>query len=170
VIGEIFQRFLNNGVRNTKGLASWLISPQVEGSPRRFPRLKIRITAEDLYEITRAWWVMSPANAQRVERVLAVAGGVVREVYRPTRWLPSPVEGLRLREVASRKLPEIIALIERSELVRGWLECAARCECPDLDDCPLFEDPPLKPLDDSNRGHRQQLARGRTGHREHRIR
>ncbi len=44
VIGEIFQRFLNNGVRNTKGLASWLISPQVEGSPRRFLRLKIRIT------------------------------------------------------------------------------------------------------------------------------
>ncbi len=156
VIGEIFQRFLNNGVRNTKGLASWLISPQVEGSPRRFPRLKIRITAEDLYEISRAWW--------------GGGGRVVREVYRPTRWLPSPVEGLRLREVASRKLPEIIALIERSELVRGWLECAARCECPDLDDCPLFEDPPLKPLDDSNRGHRQQLARGRTGHREHRIR
>jgi hypothetical protein len=55
------------------------------------------ISAEDLYEITRAWWVMSPVNAQRVERVLAVAGGVVREVYRPTRWLPSPVEGLENR-------------------------------------------------------------------------
>lgn len=40
------------------------------------------ISAEELYEITRAWWVMSPANAQRVARVLAVAGGVVREVYR----------------------------------------------------------------------------------------
>ena len=56
-----------------------------------------RISAEDLYEITRAWWVMSPANAQRVAGVLAVAGGVVREVYRPTRWLPSPVEGLENR-------------------------------------------------------------------------
>jgi len=55
------------------------------------------ISAEDLYEITRAWWVISPANAQRVERVLAVAGGVVREVYRPTRWLPSPIEGLENR-------------------------------------------------------------------------
>jgi hypothetical protein len=55
------------------------------------------ISAEELYEITRAWWVMSPANAQRVERVLAVAGGVVREVYRPTEWLPSPVEGLENR-------------------------------------------------------------------------
>jgi hypothetical protein len=55
------------------------------------------ISAEDLYEITRAWWVMSPASAQRVERVLAVAGGVVREAYRPTQWLPSPVEGLENR-------------------------------------------------------------------------
>jgi len=67
----------------------------------------------------------------------------------------------RLREVANRKLPELIALIERSELVRGWLECAARCECPDLDQCPLFEDPPLKPLDDSNRGHRPPTRQGR---------
>jgi MerR family redox-sensitive transcriptional activator SoxR len=48
----------------------------------------------------------------------------------------------RLREVADRKLPEITALLERTELVRGWLECAARCECPDLDECPLFDDPP----------------------------
>jgi len=55
------------------------------------------ISAEDLYEIARAWWVMSPANAQRVARVLAVAGGIVREVYQPTRWRPSPVEGLENR-------------------------------------------------------------------------
>jgi hypothetical protein len=40
---------------------------------------------------------MSPASAQRVERVLAVAGGVVREAYRPTQWLPCPVEGLENR-------------------------------------------------------------------------
>ena len=55
------------------------------------------ISAEDLYEITRAWWVMSPVNAQRVKRVLAVAGGIVREAYRPELWLPSPVEGLENR-------------------------------------------------------------------------
>jgi len=47
----------------------------------------------------------------------------------------------RLRELADRKLPEIVALIQRSELVRDWLECAARCECPDLDECPLFDEP-----------------------------
>jgi hypothetical protein len=55
------------------------------------------ISAGNLYEIARAWWVMSPANAQRVTRVLAVAGGVVREVYQPVKWLPSPVEGLENR-------------------------------------------------------------------------
>jgi MerR family transcriptional regulator, redox-sensitive transcriptional activator SoxR len=44
----------------------------------------------------------------------------------------------RLRRLAKRRLPEVDALIERAQLVRGWLECAARCECPTLDDCPLF--------------------------------
>lgn len=55
------------------------------------------IPAAEIYEITRAWWVMSAANAQRVSRVLAVAGGVVREVYEPTEWLQSPIEGLENR-------------------------------------------------------------------------
>ncbi len=48
----------------------------------------------------------------------------------------------KLREVAERKLPEIVALIERTEIVRSWLESAARCECPSLGECPLFDDPP----------------------------
>jgi MerR family redox-sensitive transcriptional activator SoxR len=63
----------------------------------------------------------------------------------------SPDDGTaigRLREVAARKLPEITALIERSELVRGWLECAARCQCPDLGECPLFDDPAVLPRGD----------------------
>jgi MerR family redox-sensitive transcriptional activator SoxR len=51
----------------------------------------------------------------------------------------------RLREVAVRKLPEVRELIERTEIVRDWLEAAARCECPTLDDCPLFDDPALLP-------------------------
>ena len=51
----------------------------------------------------------------------------------------------QLRQVAARKLPEIIALIERSQIVRGWLESAARCECPALDQCPLFDDPAQLP-------------------------
>lgn len=51
----------------------------------------------------------------------------------------------RLREVAASKLPEITALIKRSQIVRGWLESAARCECPALDQCPLFDDPAVLP-------------------------
>ena len=47
----------------------------------------------------------------------------------------------RLRLVAARKLPELVASIERAEIVRGWLEDAARCRCPTLDDCPLFDEP-----------------------------
>jgi MerR family transcriptional regulator, redox-sensitive transcriptional activator SoxR len=46
----------------------------------------------------------------------------------------------RLRDLAARKLPEITALIARTEIVRGWLESATRCECPSLDQCPLFDD------------------------------
>ena len=51
----------------------------------------------------------------------------------------------RLRAVAERKLPELRATIERAELVRGWLEDAARCDCPSLDDGPLFDEPTLLP-------------------------
>ena len=34
-------------------------------------------------------------------------------------------------------------MTERTEIVRGWLESAARCECPSLDECPLFDEPDL---------------------------
>jgi len=50
-----------------------------------------------------------------------------------------------LRAIAERRLPELQASIERATLVRDWLECAARCECPDLDACPLFEADGLLP-------------------------
>lgn len=46
----------------------------------------------------------------------------------------------RLRQVAVRKLPEVRALIDRAQIVRRWLEAAAVCTCPSLDDCPLFDD------------------------------
>ena len=46
----------------------------------------------------------------------------------------------RLRTIAQRKLPEVDALIERARLVRSWLEAAADCRCPTLEDCPLFDD------------------------------
>jgi MerR family redox-sensitive transcriptional activator SoxR len=50
-----------------------------------------------------------------------------------------------LRQVATRKLPELRARIERAELVRDWLEAAAECACPTLDECPLFDDPTRLP-------------------------
>jgi MerR family redox-sensitive transcriptional activator SoxR len=53
------------------------------------------------------------------------------------------IEGLR--EVAIRKLPQVKELIERTEIVRDWLEAAARCECPSLEECPLFDDPARLP-------------------------
>jgi MerR family redox-sensitive transcriptional activator SoxR len=50
----------------------------------------------------------------------------------------SPVSE-RLRAIAQRKLPDVEALIERALLVRGWLEAAADCRCPTLEECPLFD-------------------------------
>ena len=44
-----------------------------------------------------------------------------------------------LRRIAERKLPELDAMIARATVVRGWLDAAARCECPSLDECCLFE-------------------------------
>ena len=51
----------------------------------------------------------------------------------------------RLRTVAERKLPELNDAIARAEIVRSWLEDAALCRCPTLDDCPLFDEPARLP-------------------------
>jgi DNA-binding transcriptional MerR regulator len=60
----------------------------------------------------------------------------------------TPADGAateQLRAVAEQKLPALREAIERAELVRGWLEDAARCCCPTLDDCPLFDEPERLP-------------------------
>src|SRR4029077_18436546 len=44
-----------------------------------------------------------------------------------------PVAIERRREETLRKLLEVTELNERTEIVRVWLEAAARCECPTLD-------------------------------------
>ena len=46
-----------------------------------------------------------------------------------------------LRAIAERKLPEVDAMLARTRVVRDWLAAAARCECPTLDDCCLFDAP-----------------------------
>ncbi|WP_081712062.1 hypothetical protein [Halomonas sp. PBN3] len=46
------------------------------------------ITDEELYEVTRGVWRIGKRR-ERVELALAVAGGVVREVYRVLSWHPA---------------------------------------------------------------------------------
>jgi MerR family redox-sensitive transcriptional activator SoxR len=47
----------------------------------------------------------------------------------------------QLRVVAEQKLPVLREAIERAEIVERWLEDAARCCCPTLAQCPLFDEP-----------------------------
>jgi redox-sensitive transcriptional activator SoxR len=49
----------------------------------------------------------------------------------------------RLRELAERRLPEIEALIDRARRVRTWLHQATGCACQSIDQCVLFDEPPL---------------------------
>ena len=51
----------------------------------------------------------------------------------------------QLRELASDKLPEVDALIERATRVRAWLQTATDCNCQSIDDCALFDEPELEP-------------------------
>jgi MerR family redox-sensitive transcriptional activator SoxR len=45
-----------------------------------------------------------------------------------------------LRELAGRRLPEVEALVEWAEAVRGWLQAASSCDCETLDVCALFQE------------------------------
>ena len=44
-----------------------------------------------------------------------------------------------LRDLATRKLPEVEALITRAHEMRAWLLSATDCSCTSLDVCALFE-------------------------------
>jgi MerR family transcriptional regulator, redox-sensitive transcriptional activator SoxR len=44
-----------------------------------------------------------------------------------------------LRDLAARKLPDIEALIERAQAMRGWMLTATECNCTSLDVCGLFD-------------------------------
>lgn len=46
----------------------------------------------------------------------------------------------QLRVLASRKLPEVDALIERAQTMRDWLSAASKCGCDTLDACALFSE------------------------------
>jgi DNA-binding transcriptional MerR regulator len=44
----------------------------------------------------------------------------------------------QLRALATHRLPEIDAEIERAQARRDWLAAASACACESLDDCGLF--------------------------------
>ncbi len=44
----------------------------------------------------------------------------------------------QLRALSARKLPEVEALIQQAETMRGWLIAAGACECESLEGCALF--------------------------------
>lgn len=44
----------------------------------------------------------------------------------------------QLRALATRKLPEVEALLERAQAMRGWLALASECGCESLESCGLF--------------------------------
>lgn len=46
----------------------------------------------------------------------------------------------QLQALATRKLPEVDALIERAETMRSWLTTASQCGCQTLESCALFAD------------------------------
>jgi len=45
----------------------------------------------------------------------------------------------QLKELATRKIPEIEALIGQAQEVRSWLEMTGACTCDTLDQCSLFD-------------------------------
>src|SRR3954469_5245232 len=57
-----------------------------------------------------------------------------------------------IRELATRKLPEIDALIARAQAVRAWLQTATGCDCRTLDACALFDVVPEEGLEPATRG------------------
>lgn len=100
--------------------------PERIGGRRRYPRTVVRTLA-----------VIE--TAQR-------AGLSLDEIGLLLRATPSNRAATeQLREIAEQKLPILREAIARAEIVQRWLEDAARCCCPTLDDCPLFDEPVCLP-------------------------
>ena len=60
-----------------------------------------------------------------------------------------------LQALATRKLPEVNALIARAEAMRDWLTTATGCDCDTFDVCALFTPAavaPIEPLGGLRRG------------------
>ncbi|MGH2965003.1 MAG: MerR family transcriptional regulator [Solirubrobacterales bacterium] len=46
-----------------------------------------------------------------------------------------------MRSLSQRKLPEVEALIQRTEAMKGWLHVASGCDCETPEECSLFPAP-----------------------------
>ena len=81
-----------------------------------------------------------PAALDRLQTIGAAqqAGFSLDEIRRLLDGAEDGRAAEELRELAERKLPEVEALIERAERMRGWLELARECRCGSLDVCDLF--------------------------------
>src|SRR5262245_16960387 len=44
-----------------------------------------------------------------------------------------------MREISSRKLADVEALLERTKAMKGWLEVAKECGCMSPEECALFQ-------------------------------
>lgn len=76
----------------------------------------------------------------RTIRAAQQAGFSLDEVSQLLRGAEDGRAAEELRVLAERKLPDVEALIERSEAMKRWLELAAECRCGSLDVCALFRD------------------------------
>ena len=103
-------------------------APERASGQRRYPRAVLRTLA-----------VID--TAQRAGLTLAEIKALLAANSSDAGHADDPGVSDCLRQVATRKLPEVRALIERAERVRRWLEAAAGCACPTLDDCQLFGEP-----------------------------
>ena len=78
------------------------------------------------------------ADRLRMIRAAQQAGFSLDEIKQLLRGADDGRAAEALRRLAERKLPEVEALIERANLMRGWLELARECRCGSLDVCELF--------------------------------
>jgi MerR family transcriptional regulator, redox-sensitive transcriptional activator SoxR len=69
------------------------------------------------------------------------AGFSLEEIRPLLRAAETESAAAKLRELATRKLADVEALIAEGEAMRTWLRAAQSCECPTLDVCALFEPP-----------------------------
>lgn len=55
----------------------------------------------------------------------------------------------QLQDIATKKLPEVEALIARAEAMRDWLRTAQGCGCETIDECGLFDLEAAAPASDT---------------------